>query len=264
MIKLAITGAVAAVIAAAFAISAAGASSAGPSKPSAAGASAMSELGAASAGVSAASAYEPHLTPADFSPVVDNPYFPLPVGRTWVYRGTRDGQSQIDRVTVTSKTKLVAEGITARVVRDVATHHGKLLEKTADWYAQDNHGNVWYVGEDTTAYLPGGKTDKSGSWEAGVNDAEPGIIMLASPQIPEAYRQEFLKGEAEDTAWIINRGGSVSAPIGTFRHALRTLEFARIEPGVVDQKVYAPGIGIVTETALTGPNEVSNLIRMTG
>jgi hypothetical protein len=264
MIKLAITGAVAAVIAAAFAISAAGASSAGPSKPSAAGASAMSEPGAASAGVSAASAYEPHLAPADFSPVVDNPYFPLPVGRTWVYRGTRDGQSQIDRVTVTSKTKLVAEGITARVVRDVATHHGKLLEKTADWYAQDNHGNVWYVGEDTTAYLPGGKTDKSGSWEAGVNDAEPGIIMLANPQIPDAYRQEFLKGEAEDTAWIINRGGSVSAPIGTFGHALRTLEFARIEPGVVDQKVYAPGIGIVTETALTGPNEVSNLIRMTG
>jgi len=86
--------------------------------------------GAASAGVSAAPAYEPHLTPADFSPVVDNPYLPLPVGRTWVYRGTRDGQSQIDRVTVTSKTKLVAEGITARVVRDVATHHGKLLEKT--------------------------------------------------------------------------------------------------------------------------------------
>ena len=88
--------------------------------------------------------------------------------------------------------------------------------------------------------------------------------MLANPQIPDAYRQEFLKGEAEDTAWIINRGGSVSAPIGTFRHALRTLEFARIEPGVVDQKVYAPGVGIVTETALTRPNEVSNLIRMTG
>src|SRR5437016_14622016 len=75
MIKLAITGAVTAVIAAAFAISAAGASGVGPSKPSAAGASAMSEPGGASAGVSAASAYEPHLTPADFSPVVDNPYF---------------------------------------------------------------------------------------------------------------------------------------------------------------------------------------------
>jgi len=251
MIKLACTATVAASIAAVFAISATGASGAGSSKPPAAGAG-------------AASAYEPHLNPADFSVVIDNRYFPLPVGRTWVYRGTRDGQSQIDRVTVTSKTKLVAEGITARVVRDVATHHGKVLERTADWYAQDKHGNVWYVGEDTTAYLPGGKTDKSGSWEAGVNDAEPGIVMLANPQIPDAYRQEYLKGEAEDTGWIVNRGGSISAPIGSFRHALRTLEFARIEPGVVDQKVYAPGVGIVSETALTGPNEVSNLVRMTG
>ncbi len=258
MIKLALAVFTTAAIAGALAI-AAGASGAGPSKPSA-----ISTPGASSLGISAASAYEPQLNPADFSLVIDNPYFPLPVGRTWVYQGMRDGQSQIDRVTVTSNTKLVAEGITARVVRDVATHNGKLLEKTSDWYAQDTHGNVWYVGEDTTAYLPNGQTDKSGSWEAGVNDAEPGIIMLANPQIPDAYRQELLIGEAEDTAWIINRGGKVTAPIGTFHHALRTLEFARIEPGVVDQKVYAPGIGIVTETALTGPQEVSNLIRVTG
>jgi hypothetical protein len=259
VIKLAFAALAAAAIAGALAISTA-ASGAGPSKPSP-----SSKRGFSSEAVaSAASAYEPHLNPADFSVVIDNPYFPLPVGRTWVYRGTRDGQSQIDRVTVTSRTKLVAEGITARVVRDVATHNGKLLEKTADWYAQDSHGNVWYVGEDTTAYLPNGQTDKSGSWQAGVNDAEPGIIMLANPQIPDAYRQELLIGEAEDTAWIINRGGKVSAPIGTFHHALRTLEFARIEPGVVDQKIYAPGIGIVSEKALTGPQETSNLIRMTG
>jgi hypothetical protein len=108
------------------------------------------------------------------------------------------------------------------------------------------------------------KVDKSGSWQAGVNDAEPGIIMLADPKIPDAYRQEYLKGEAEDTAWIIRRGGSVSVPFGTVHHVLRTLEFARIEPGVVDQKLYAPGIGIVLETALTGPREVAKLIRMTG
>jgi hypothetical protein len=228
-----------------------------------AGAFVISTAGASGAGVSTPSAYEPHLNPKDFSLVIDNPYFPLPVGRTWVYRGTRDGQSQIDRVTVTTKTKRVAEGITARVVRDVATHNGKLLEKTFDLYAQDKQGNVWYLGEDTTAFLPNGQTDKSGSWQAGVNDGEPGMIMLANPQIPDAYRQEYLKGQAEDTAWIINRGGSVSAPFGTFPHALRTLEFARIEPGVVDQKIYAPGIGIVSETALTGPQEVAKLVHMT-
>src|SRR2546423_13890756 len=79
---------------------------------------------------SAGSGYEPVLDPANFTTTIDNLYFPLPVGRTWVYQGVKDGQTQEDRVTVTSETKVVAEGITARVVSDVATHNGTLLEKT--------------------------------------------------------------------------------------------------------------------------------------
>src|ERR671935_1345647 len=154
------------------------------------------------------SSYEPVLDPANFSTTIDNPYFPLPVGRTLVYRGVKDGQSQEDRVAVTNQTKTVAEGITARVVTDVATHDGTVLEKTSDWYAQDKQGNVWYVGEDTAAYLPNGKVDTSGSWEAGVKGAVPGIIMEATPQIPDAYRQELFAGQAEDTAWVVDRGGT--------------------------------------------------------
>jgi hypothetical protein len=213
---------------------------------------------------SAGSGYEPVLDPADFSTVIDNPYFPLPVGRTLVYRGIKDGQAQEDRVTVTNQTKVVAEGITARVVSDVATHDGNLLEKTSDWYAQDDHGNVWYLGEDTAAYLPNGKVDTSGSWEAGVHDAEPGLIMEADPQIPDAYRQEFLSGQAEDTAWIVDRGGSVSVPAGTFKNTLTSLEATRLEPGAYDQKVYAPGVGIVLEQALTGATEYAKLVSVSG
>jgi hypothetical protein len=213
---------------------------------------------------SAGPAYEPVLDPADFSIVIDNPYFPLPVGRTLVYRGVKDGQTQEDRITVTNQTKVVAEGITARVVTDVATHDGNLLEKTSDWYAQDDRGNVWYVGEDTAAYLPNGKVDTSGSWEAGVHDAEPGIIMEADPQIPDAYRQEFLNGQAEDTAWTVDRGGSISVPAGTFKNTLTSLEATRLEPGAYDQKVYAPGIGIVLEQALTGATETAQLVASLG
>ena len=213
---------------------------------------------------SAGSGYEPELDPANFTTTIDNPYFPLPVGRTLVYRGIKDGQTQEDRVTVTAQTKLVAEGITARVVTDVATHDGALLEKTSDWYAQDQQGNVWYVGEDTAAYLPNGKVDTSGSWEAGVHDAEPGLVMEANPQIPDAYRQEFLANQAEDTAWVVDRGGSVTVPYGTFKNALTTLEATRIEPGAYDRKVYAPGIGIVREEALTGPSEVAELVSVSG
>jgi hypothetical protein len=217
----------------------------------------------ASAGPQTGPAYEPVLDPTNFVTVIDNPYFPLPVGRTLVYRGVKDGQTQVDRVTVADQTRVV-EGVTARVVRDVATHNGALLEKTSDWYAQDKQGNVWYLGEDTAHYLPNGKVDTSGSWEAGVRDAEPGIIMEANPQVPDAYRQEYLRGQAEDTAWIVERGGSVAVPYGKLRNALTTLEATRLEPGAYDKKVYAPGIGIVLEQAMTGAPESAKLVRVSG
>ena len=215
------------------------------------------------AGASARSGYEPVLNPADFVKVIDNPYYPLPVGRTLIYRGVKDGKSQVDRVHVTSRTK-VLEGITATSVTDVARHRGKLLEKTTDWFAQDKRGNVWYLGEKTAEYLPDGKIDRSGSWRAGIHDAEPGIIMKANPRVPDAYRQEYLVGSAEDTAWIVARGGSFTVPFGTVHHVLTSLEFTRLEPGVIDQKIYAPGIGIVREAAVRGPAEVANLVSVSG
>jgi len=229
----------------------------------AAAAGVMAGIPWASAGTSAHGGYEPVLNPRDFVRVIDNPYYPLPVGRTLIYRGVRDGQTQTDRVHVTSGTK-VLEGITATAVSDVARHNGKLLEKTTDWFAQDKQGNVWYLGEDTAAYLPNGQIDRSGSWQAGVRDGEPGIIMLAHPQIPDAYRQEFLRGQAEDTAWIVNKGGSVRVPFGVVHHILTSLEFTRLEPGVIDQKIYGPGIGIVRELSQKGPLEVARLVSVRG
>jgi hypothetical protein len=207
--------------------------------------------------------YQPVLDPANFVTVIDNPYFPLPVGRTLVYQGVKDGQTQIDTVTVTDQTRVI-EGITATAVSDISTHEGALLEKTTDWYAQDKQGNVWYLGEDTVAYLANGKTDTSGSWLAGVRGAEPGIIMETNPRIPDAYRQEFLPGVAEDTAWVVEVGGTVTVPYGKLRNTLVTLEATRVEPGLYDRKIYAAGIGIVLEQSLTGPTETAQLVSVTG
>jgi hypothetical protein len=203
------------------------------------------------------------LDPAGFVSVIDNPYYPLPVGRTLVYRGVRDGQTQVDRVTVTDRTKVIG-GVTATVVRDVAKHGTTLLEATNDWFAQDIQGNVCYLGEDTKAYLPNGQVDTSGSWEAGVNGAVSGVIMEADPQVPDSYRQEFLVGEAEDTAWIVGRGGPITVPHGTVHNVVTSLEHSVLEPEVIDQKVYAPGLGIVLERALAGGQEVARLVSVTG
>ena len=218
---------------------------------------------AAAAGTPARTGYEPVLNPGNFLRVINNPYYPLPVGRTLTYQGVRDGVTQTDRVHVTAQTR-VLEGVTATTVTDVATHGRKVLEKTTDWFAQDKQGNVWYLGENTAALLPSGKIDRSGSWQAGVKDGEPGIVMRAHPRVPDAYRQEFLKGSAEDTAWIVNSGGSVRVPFGVLHHTLTSLEFTRLEPGVIDQKIYAPGIGIVGELAVRGPKEVAHLVSVHG
>jgi hypothetical protein len=206
--------------------------------------------------------YEPVLDPGNFVRVIDNPYYPLPVGRVLTYKGVRDGVRQIERVIVTHGTR-VLEGVRATAVRDVARRasNGALLEKTTDWYAQDRQGNVWYLGEKTAAYDPDGTVDTSGSWLAGVDDAEPGIIMEAHPAVPDAYRQEYLQGEAEDTAWIVRVGGHVDIPFGHVEHLLTSLEATVVEPGSYDQKIYARGLGIVVEHALTS-QEDSVLVRV--
>ena len=224
---------------------------------------AIAALWASNAVAAVATTSAPVFDPNNFVAVIDNPYFPLPVGRTLVYSGVKDGQTQRDTVTVTNQTKVIL-GVTARVVSDIAHHDGAILERTSDWYAQDKQGNVWYLGEDTVHFLPHGKADTSGSWEAGVNGAVPGIVMEANPQIPDAYRQELLAGQAEDTAWIVDRGTTLRVPYGKISNALTTLEATRLEPGAYDQKVYGPGIGIVLEQSLSGANENAKLESVTG
>ena len=211
----------------------------------------------ASSGGGRCAAYTPQVpSSGQFSKTIDNPYFPLPAGRTFVYRGVENGKKELDRMHVTRRTRDIA-GITATVVSDnVYEPPPKLLEKTFDYYAQDDRGNVWYLGEDTREFLPGGKIDRSGSWLTGKNGAKPGLIMEADPQVPDAYRQECLSGEAEDLAWVVGRGGA--------KNQLRTLEFSPLEPKIVERKVYRPKVGIISERQLSGGHEVLSLVRVTG
>ena len=88
--------------------------------------------------------------------------------------------------------------------------------------------------------------------------------MEAAPKVPDAYRQEYLRGQAEDTAWIVGGPRLLTVPYGVVHHVVTSLEATRIEPGLYDKKVYAPGVGIVLERALTGRAETAVLVRMTG
>ena len=125
------------------------------------------------------------IDPADFSIEIDNPYWPMKPGSTWVYR---EGEQRVE-VTVTNRTRTVM-GVETRVVHDLVTEDGVPVEDTFDWYAQDADGNIWYFGEDTTEFEDGKPIGHEGAWEAGVDGAQPGIVLPADPEVGLTYRQE--------------------------------------------------------------------------
>lgn len=194
---------------------------------------------------------------------IDNKYFPLKTGTIMIYNGTdEDGKSTSDIFTVTNDTKQI-QGITTRVVNDSAFVEGDLVEPTADWYAQDDSGNVWYMGEFTTD-LTNKKNPHEGSWEAGVKGARAGIIMLAEPKVGDTYEQEFAKGEAEDKGTVLSLNENVSVPYGTFSKVLKTKDFSKLEPDIVENKYYAQNIGEIKELIVKGGSEEMTLIQING
>jgi hypothetical protein len=207
-----------------------------------------------------------NLDPADFSADIDNPQWPMTVGSRWVYRVTdmSDGSTKRQVITVTRRTKLIADGIRARVVRDVVRdRRGKPVEVTDDWYAQDSKGNVWYFGEHTIAYEHGKPVD-NGSWEAGVKGAMPGVALPAAPFVGQSYREEYSRGVAEDQSRVLALDAQVEVRAGHFRHALLTEDFSPIEPDVSELKFYAKGSGqAVLGIDVSGGGDREELIKYT-
>jgi hypothetical protein len=204
-------------------------------------------------------AYAPNINPADFTTKIDNRYFPLKPGTTFVYRGKFHGAAERDVMAVTHDTKRVM-GVRCLVASDRVTEDGALMEQTYDWYAQDKKGNVWYFGEHVTEYKNGNVTGHEGSWESGVGGARPGIAMQADPRVGQTYRQEYSKGVAEDKARVLSVNESATVPYGSFQHVLMTEEFTPLEPGVVERQYYVAGVGDIVEATVKGQPERIELV----
>jgi len=206
------------------------------------------------------------LDPADFSINIDNPYWPMSPGSKWVYSETdTEGTNQKAVVEVTDKTKMIANGIEARVIRDTVTENGVPVEITYDWYAQDKAGNIWYLGEYVTNYKNGKVVDHGGSFEAGVDGAQPGIAMPANPEPGLSYRQEYYKGVAEDKAAVITVGEEhVQVPFGYFnKDVVMTRDLVPTEPKVQELKFYAPEVGPLLSVHTDGAGGRAELVSYT-
>lgn len=199
--------------------------------------------------------YDPQIDPDDFSPNVNNLYFPRVPGRTLIYeKQTEEGLEQVV-VTTTNKTVEIG-GVLCREVTDVVTLEGVLIEDTVDWYSQNVNGEAWYLGEIAMNFENGFLDNLDGSWMFGKNGAKPGVIMLTDPMPGDVYRQEFLVNEAEDIALVIARGVTVTVKAGTFTDCIQTQDWTPLEPGVFEHKFYAPGVGPVLEVNLETGEEL--------
>jgi hypothetical protein len=198
--------------------------------------------------------------PSSFTARVDNPWFPLRPGTVYVYRGVKDGASARDVLTVTHAVKTIA-GAPCVVVKDRLYLDGKLEERTTDWYTQDRRGNVWYFGESTAALDKRGHVKSTeGTWQAGRDDAKPGIYMPARPTPGRSGRQEFYKGNAEDHFRVLSLHATIRVPYTSSSKALLTKEWTPLEPGVLDHKLYVRGVGTVLEQTVKGGDERLELV----
>jgi hypothetical protein len=207
----------------------------------------------------------PAFNPAGFVAGVTNPFFSLTPGTVQYYEGQSEGTAQTDSVEVLSENKTIL-GIAATVVHDRVYTGGQLTEDTLDWYAQDADGNVWYLGEDTKELNNGQAVSTEGSWEAGVNGAQAGIIMWADPSahLNQEYSQEFSRGVAEDLGKVVAVEQSVSVPFGSMTGCVKTEDRSALEPGILENKYYCPGSGISLEQTIQGGDDLNQLVNVIG
>jgi hypothetical protein len=202
-----------------------------------------------------------HLDPADFTTQIDNPYWPMAPGSRWVYRETdSEGTKGRIELTIPNRTKRIANGIEARVVHDVVTENGEFVEVTDDWYAQDSAGNIWYMGEKTAEYKHGKVKTTKGSFEAGVDGAQPGIAVPARPEPGMSYSQEYDAGKAEDRGQVVSLDGQVEVPFGHFTDVLTTRDTSRVEPKYMEFVFFVRNVGYALGVEVSGGSKREELV----
>lgn len=197
------------------------------------------------------------INPSYFGNVIDNPYFPRVPGSRYVYEGqTTNGPERVE-LQVLHTTKEIL-GVKTTIVRDTVFLNNQIIEDTYDWFAQDIEGNVWYFGENVSDYKNGVLVSKAGSWQAGVDGAQPGIVMFAQPaeHLGKSYFLEYYKGEAEDAATLISVSEDVIVPYGSFEDVVQTYDYTPLAPDAREHKFFAKGVGEIKSINIVTGDEV--------
>lgn len=203
-----------------------------------------------------------NIYPADFVATIDNPYFTLKPGATFTYQKKSDQEIERKEVVVTNEKKTIL-GVAMTVVHDRVWIDDELHEDVKDWYAQDKNGDVWYFGEAVDYYEDGKLRDHEGSWEAGVDGAEAGIIMKAHPVVGDSFRQEYYPGVSEDMVDIVALNKTITVPAGSYTGCLQVRDWSRIDATANEYKYYCPPAGfVVLETLVEDEEDKTELVQV--
>ena len=186
-----------------------------------------------------------------FSIDIDNPFFPLEVGSLHVLEGDEDGVALRVEIRVLDETEEI-DGVTARVLEETEYADDELVEVSRNWFAQAEDGTVCYFGEEVDIYEGGEIVAHEGAWRAGEDGAQGGIVMPAAPELGMSYAQEIAQEQdAWDHASHVAEGETITTPAGEFTDTIRTIEWTPIEPDDISKKVYAAGVGMIIDDALS-------------
>jgi hypothetical protein len=178
---------------------------------------------------------------------IDNPWFPLKPGTQFVYEGSAiaDDQRIHRRVvfTVTDLTKMV-NGVRTLVAWDRDYNDGRLVEPELVFFAQDDDGNVWSLGQYPEEYEDG-ELVATPAWIAGLEGAKAGLAMRVEPRLGTSdYSQGWgPKVEYADRAQVHKIGQETCVTLGCYQNVLVTDEWDAADPAARQRKYYARGVG---------------------
>jgi hypothetical protein len=187
-----------------------------------------------------------------------NPYLPLASLKQDVLEGAEDGKKvRVERTALPDKHKffkIAGQKVDAAVFEDRAWLNGELEEVATDYFAQDDDGNIYYLGEDVYEYTGGKLTGHDGAWLLGKDTKTPGLIMPAHPHVGDQFKSEDVSKEISESDEIVSLSETVTVPAGTYQNCLKIAEHPAGED--VEYKYYAPGVGVVREVPAGGDEQL--------
>ncbi len=199
-------------------------------------------------------AAKPHedVDPKNFerSTVIDNPWLPMKPGTRLTYEGTTiedDGTAVPHKVliTITDLTKVIS-GIRSVVSWDLDYSNGELVEAEVAFFAQDNDGSVWRIGEYPEEYEDG-KFITAPAWLHGIEGAVAGIEMRAKPELgTPSYSQGWGPGvNFTDRGQVDQVGQKTCVPVKCYEDVVVIAEVSAVEADAQQLKYFASGVGNV-------------------